>query len=451
MEKNSTENMLRFIEALDFQQIPENAVKAAKNTILDWIGVTIAAKDEALNKIGSDYIKQLKSVGEASVVGGGFKTSAEYAAWLNGMNSHALDYDTTYSHGYNMHPTIVVLPGVLALGEKYHLSGQEVLTAYIGGIEALARICDRIGESNSRAGWHPTCVLGTAAAEIACGKILKLDLSQLKNALGIACSLSGGLRENFGTMTKPMHAGNAAKNGVIAALLARSGFTANENITDGQYGFYNMFGNGKVEEVADDELGKRWDIVAKGITFKLYPCCRGTHPGVDASLSIFPKLKKKTDHIKSITCRTSPFVPRTLIHHNPTTELEAKFSLEYCVSSALVRGKIAMDSFKEEVINDPRIQSLIPKVKYSHPEGWPSGISLTQEVVVTLNDGTEYSCKVINPKGDPKNPISEDDLLNKFRDCASGYLKPLKIEKVIKTVNNLETLDDISGLMALVL
>ncbi len=247
MEMGATEKIVNFIIETDYEHIPKGAIAVAKNAILDYLGVTVAGSSEPVARIIAGQVRQMGAAGEAGVVCQNFRTSCDLAAWINGAASHALDYDDTFPApvvGYNLHPTVAVLPAVLALGEKYEVSGSDILAAYIVGIEVLFRAGASIGRYTSEVGWHPTPILGVEGAVAATAKILKLNAWQIQMALGIASSLAGGLSRNYGTMTKPLHAGSAARNGVVAALLARNGFTAIPGILEGEFSFYNMFSGG---------------------------------------------------------------------------------------------------------------------------------------------------------------------------------------------------------------
>ena len=456
MEIGATEKIANFIIETDYEHIPKEAIAIAKNAILDYLGVTVAGSNEPVVGIMAEQVRQMGAADEAGIVGQNFRTSSDLAAWINGTASHALDYDDTFPApvvGYNLHPTVAVLPAVLALGEKYEVSGSDILTAYIVGIEVIFRAGASIGRYTSEVGWHPTPILGTIGAVAASAKILKLNAWQIQMALGIASSLAGGLSRNYGTMTKPLHAGNAARNGVVAALLARDGFTANPGILEGEFSFYNMFSGGKVTEPTNEEqdLGNNWNIISKGIAFKPYPCCRGAHSSVDSMLHLRSEYKIRTDEVAAIVCKTSPLMYWVLRYHQPKTGLEGKFSLEYCVAVALLRGKVSLGDFTNEKVNEAEVQDLIPQVSYLHPKDWPTGHDLTQEVVVKLKNGTEYSHKVTLPKGEPMNPMGYEELSAKFRDCVRVSLPQTEIEQVLEMVKNLESLDSIARLMGILM
>jgi len=452
MKLEGTEKVAQFIAETDFESIPKEAVGIARNAILDWVGVAIAGSNEPVTRILAGQVKRMGAIGEAGVIGKAFRTSSDLAAWVNGTASHALDYDDTIAEaaGYNFHPTVPILSAVLALGEKVGASGKDILTAYVVGIEVESRVGAATGRYTSEMGWHLTSVLGTIGAVAASARVLKLNVGQVRMALGIASSLAGGLLQNFGTMTKPLHAGNPAKNGVVAATLAQDGFTANESMMEGNFAFCSMFSGGKVSglENKEQDLGKTWHIVSPGIALKAYPCCRSTHSSIDACLYLRNVLGADVGQVVKIICRTSPHHLNLARFHRPKSAYEGKFSIPYCIATALLRGKVLLEDFTEERVADPEAQALLSRVDYRHPEEYRRNpMSLAQEVVVQLGNGAEYSCKVDAPKGDPQNPMTDEELSAKFIDCARLSLPQVEIEKVLERVTHLESLDNISELM----
>ena len=455
VKKEGTEKVAQFIAETSYERIPEEAVRIAKRAILDWVGVTIAGSNEPVTRIVFEQVRRMKAVGEAGVICKGFQTSADLAAWVNGAASHALDYDDTFANesGFNFHPTVTLLSAVLALGEKVKASGREILAAYIVGIETETRIGAAIGRVTSETGWHPTPVVGTIGAVAASANILRLNIDQTLMALGIASSLAGGLLQNFGTMTKPLHAGNSARNGVVAALLAQNGFTGNESIMEGNLGFCSMFTAGKVggTENKEQDLGKTWRIVTPGMSTKPYPCCRSTHSSIDASLYLRNAEGVDASQVVKIICKTSPQHTKLARFHKPKSAYEGKFSIPYCIAAALLRGNILLEDFTEEKVAAPEAQGLLSKVEFQYPQEYRDNpMALTGEVAVTLANGAEYSRKIDEPKGDARNPMTDEELLAKFQDCAQMVLRQAEIEKVAGIIHNLESLGNISDLMKII-
>ena len=446
-----TEKIAKFSAEISYEQLPTVAIDASKMAILDCLGVTLAAGEETSGKIVSEYVRDAGRP-EAGVIGEGFKTSADQAAWVNGTKAHALDYDDYFVPEYltPYHPTVAILPAVLAVGEKYHLSGKDVLLAYITGFEVEARIAMACVKQQYDLGWHTTSTLGSIGATAAIAKMLDLSEEETRMALGIASSLAGGLRKNFGTMTNPLHAGNAARNGVVAAMLAQAGFTADKNILDSPLGFCEVLAGEAGCGMAKTTQGPRKEfyIVSPSIALKPYPSCAYTHWAIDAALDLKREAVTDPNNIVEVECRTSSGLPRLLIHSHPATALEGKFSLEFCVAIALIDGEACLKQFSDEKVKDSAVQELMKRVRYVHPPEMGSGlVNLKGEVVVRLQNGEVYSRKVDVARGDPRNPLNKEELNNKYRDCVRSSLSPEDTNKSLELISHLESVNDIAELM----
>ena len=446
-----TEEIAKFVAEMSYDQLPAAAINAGKMAILDCLGAALAGCEETSGKIISEYVKGAGRP-EAGVIGEGFRTSIDQAAWVNGTKAHALDYDDYFvpNHSTPYHPTAAILPAVLAVAEKYHLSGEDVLLAYITGFEVAARIAMVCAKQQYDLGWHTTSTLGSIGAAAAIAKMLELDEDKIRIALGISASLCGGLRKNFGTMTKPLHAGNAARNGVVATVLAHSGFTADGSILDGPSGFCEVLGGRAGHEVAqmNQRVGAEFYIVSPGIAFKPYPSCAYSHWAISAALDLKREAGIDPNDISQIECRTSSGLPRVLIHSHPKTGLEGKFSLEFCVAIALIDGEVSLKQFSDEKVRDPAVQELMKKIRYVHPPEMGSGlVDLGGEVVARLQNGNTYSRKVDVAKGNPKNPLSWEELTNKYRDCVRLSLSAENMNTSLNLILHLESISDIAELM----
>jgi 2-methylcitrate dehydratase PrpD len=448
-ESNSgTARVAQFIVDAGYQDIPSDAIVAAKHGVLDWLGVAIEGAQEPVVTIISRYARGLAARMEASGICQGFMTTAEYAALINGAMGHALDFDDTFANTvrYNIHPTTCILPAALAVVERLGLSGPDLLLSYLVGIETTYRVGAAIGQSMPAIGWYPTPVLGTLGAAAACAKALRLDVAQTRSALGIASSLAGGMKKNVETMTKTMHAGNAARNGVIAATLAHGGLTGNPSVLDGEIGFCQVYSGGRVAGMmnVEEDLGREWWILTKGLGFKPYPCCRATHPAIDAILYLRQKHGFTADQVVSITCRINPLVLGMTTAHRPKTGYEAKFSTEYCIARALMDGEVTMSHFADQKVQEPSWQPLIPKIRFEHPDNWGHGaIDLLTEIVIRLDNGDIYSHRVGTPKGEPENPMTEEELLIKFRRSAGRAFQEKEIDTLIECIRHLDNKTDL--------
>jgi 2-methylcitrate dehydratase PrpD len=367
---------------------------------------------------------------------------------------HALDYDDT-SENFFGHPTTVIFPAVMAAGEWMKISGKDALLAYILGYEIGNKIGCGMGSTPFDTGWHATGTFGALAAVAASSKVLKLNVHQTRMAIGIAASLASGLRQNVGTMTKPLHAGNAARSGVFAAILASKGFTADRAILEAPIGYAHVFGGATTPDLdrITNNLGSPFEIVSGPPIIKLYPSCRATAGPLDAILNIVQKHDFEADDVIEVECRTSSHTPKVLIHNRPRTALEGKFSIQYCMAVAIIDKSAGLNQFIDARLKEPRIQELMTKVRYEHPPELGSSASDSMrgkvEIVVRLKDGTEFSSLIKSSKGDTKNPLKLSDIETKFLDCAKLAFSPSKARDCLEKISTLDKTRDISSLMKL--
>jgi 2-methylcitrate dehydratase PrpD len=443
-----TEKLAEFVVETDFDSLPGEAMERAKFSILDCLGVMLAGSIGPVGKLIMGFARTMGGEPRSSVIAGGFRTSAPNAALANGTMGHALDYDddsdTTYGH-----PTVAILPAVLALGED-RASGRDVLESYILGHEVGARLGSVLIPPHYEKGWHSTSTLGAITAAAASAKILKLEVEKTRMAFGIAASEASGLRSNFGTMGKPLHAGSAAQKGVLAALLAESGFEADGDILESRFGFINVFdgrGNVDLEEITAD-LGTSYDIVSPGINIKKYPCCYNTHSAIDGLLKLVEKNGLSPQDIKNIRCGVNELSPGILIHPDPKTGLEAKFSLPYCLAVALVKGNVRIADFEDAKVRDDTIREQMKKVEmYVHSDLKGQDTLPSAVIEIETKAGEKYSLRVERPSGSGRFPLTWDRLVSKFRDCSSLVMNENDSDSVIASIQELEGLSSIKDLM----
>jgi 2-methylcitrate dehydratase PrpD len=349
------------------------------------------------------------------------------------------------------HPTVPVLPATLAVGEEIKVSGAEVLEAFLIGFEVETKLGAGMNPHLFENGWHPTAILGSMGAAAASAKLLRLPVEKICMALGIAASFASGLRQNFGTMTKPLHAGHAAQNGVVAAKLARRGYTADGAIVEARLGYAHAFAGPEKYDLdkITTNLGKPFDIVSPGVGLKRYPSCARTHPAIDALLDMVLKHDILPEQVQSISCAGSYTTPTMLIHSRPRTALEGKFSMEFCMALALLERKVELPQFKDQKVQDPKIQEMIRKVTFSiRPDlnniensGNPS-----TTVKVLLKDGREFTQTVDEARGTPENPLTAEEVREKYRHCVKGIQSKKETEKTLEIIENLEALKKVSTL-----
>lgn len=449
-----TAEIARFVVETPFHAIPAEARRWATIGLLDTLGVALAGARTSAGEIISAYVLRQGGTPEAGVLGADYRVPAAQAALANGTMAHALDYDDI-SRTLKGHPSAPLLPVVLALGEREAVSGAECLAAYLIGFEVECKLRLALGPDYSDdLGWHPTAPLATIGAAASAARLLRLDLPRTRIALSLAASQAAGLRANFGTMTKPFHAGNAARAGIVAAELAALGFTAAPDALEARYGFAQAFSGGKPDrEALRGKLGQPWDIQEPGLVVKYYPCCGSTHRALDAVLALIAQHDLRPDDVAEVECQLSFDPPRSLIHDDPHTGLEGKFSMQYCVAAAIVDRVIRLDAFSDAMVERPAVRALMPRVRMRRipgDEGQPTWVRPEEHVVIRLRDGGELRGTVVYPKGAPTVPLTPEELRDKFRHCASQVLGPQEVERAIALVENLAELPDVRPLAALV-
>ena len=434
----ATERLASFVERTCFEALPAEVVSAAKRAILDTVGVTVAGAREAGSRILLASLTSTTDAGEATVLGTDLRASPPQAALANGALGHALDFDDVIMD-IIAHPSVPILPAVLAVAEPSGGRGCEALTAFAVGFEVECRLGSALGHSSYARGWHATSVLGAIGAAAACASLLCLDLRQTQHALGIAASMASGTRQNFGTMTKPLHAGLAARAGVEAAQLASRGFTAAPDIIEAPMGFGVLFspgGDWRPEQLGDP--GRPWGIVDPGISVKKYPCCFMTHKALDATLAATAARPYEAAAVDAIEVQVPAGSVSALIYHRPTTGLEGKFSMEYCVAAALIDGSVRLRSFDDQSVQRPVVQKLLRRVQVVEvPRGGEEVLAPTQ-VTVWIRDGRSLTAQVTGERGSPQDPLSWDELVAKYRDCAGRVLPEDQVVRSLELITNLD-------------
>ena len=447
-----TAQLAAFVVDATVGDVPPQAYTRAKEAILDGLGCTLVGSPTAVGQMMTAYVRQRGELAQAGVIGSGFKTSAPLAALANGTMAHALDFDDV-NWRMSGHPTAPLLPAVLALGQQLQSSGREVLLAYAIGFEVETKIGLSVNPQHYDLGWHATSTLGTLGAAAACAKLLRLDDRRTAMAFGIAASTAAGLRQNFGTMVKPLHAGQAAMNGVTAAQLAQMGWTAAPDILEAPYGFCELYaGSGRYDlEASLKSLGNPYELVASGVAIKQYPCCAFTHRALDGVLGLARQYQLSATDVSAVECLVGRPTAEVLIHSRPQTGLEGKFSMQYCLAAALLDRRIVLLSFSDEKVRRPAAQEFFPRVTMIvHPEaqrGGMTGEELPVTVRVLCQDGRTLVEHIQHTKGHPANPLSPVALEEKFEDCAFGVLERPDIRQVVELVQSLEQLDNIGTMM----
>jgi 2-methylcitrate dehydratase PrpD len=456
-----TDYVAGFVVDTKFADIPPDVAHLGKRSVLDGIGLALAGARSECGHIAQAYLANLGIANAAgsSVIGTSLRLPARFAAFANGLAIHADDYDDTQLavakdrvYGLLTHPTAPALPPALALAERDRRSGADFMLAYQVGVEVECKVAEAIMPRHYQHGFHSTATCGSIGAAAAAAKMLRLDREATRRALSLGATQAGGLRENFGTMTKPFHAGRAAENGVVAAEIAALGFTASPNGLEADRGFFRAAGGGFAPEMIDGKLGNPWTFHSPGVSIKPHPSGSLTHPGMGAMLDLIRKHDIKPSQVKRVSVGTNHNMPNALIHHRPKNELQAKFSMEFCMAILLLERRGGLEEFTDEVVNRADVQAMIEKVSFGvHPEAEAAGFDkMTTLIQVELAGGQVLETQADFGKGSPANPMSDEELSDKFRGCASwAGLDKAKAEEILKVVWNIESVKDVNDLTRL--
>ena len=418
---------------------PTELLAKVRETFLDSFGVMLAGSREESARLAARWVRSQGAAGASTVVTQkGFSTSAANAALANGVAAHTLDYD------HFGHQSAVILPCVLAAGEARGVSGLQLIEAYIVGVEVSTLLAKAMSQEAQAIGLHPAGLCGTLGAATAAARIFGLTGAQTQTALGIAASLTAGLSQNFGTMVKPLHLGNAARNGIMAAELAEMGFTGNSMIFDQPGGFFTALSG----QAPGEKLGKSFRFLQPGIAFKAYPCPYSSQRAVDGIVKIAERHLVKLEDVTEITCAAAPNTFRVLIHHRPSTSLEAKFSLEYLLAAGLRFKSISEDCFESQHVSDPLMRRLVEKV---HMIDAPLERGTPGEGPVTVRvktGATVFEETVTYAPGHPKNPLSWDKLAAKYCACArQGGIGESAVERSLEALGRIDEIGDVRTLV----
>jgi len=446
-----TSRIAEFITGTNMEDFPPEAVVAAKGAIMDCLACTLAGSGESLAEILCQYARTEGGQPIVSVLGQGFKTSATNAALVNGALAHALDYDDI-THMTKTHPTAVILPAALAAAEETGGTLRDVLLGYMVGFEVACAVGETLSEAYyDDLGWHPTGPLGSIAAAAAVSQVIGLDRERSAMAISLAASQASGLRQNFGTMTKPFHAGAAARVGVMSARLVQSGFTAGQDALEGRFGFIRAFSGGKEfnDQLLLDNLGQKSYLIESGIEIKKYPCCGSAHLALDATFELLSNGNIDPTTVDNIQVMVDFDPPRSLIHARPTSALEGKFSMQYCLSAALLDRKVGLQSFTDEQVMRPEAQTLIPKItmsRFSGNEGKASWSEGYNEVAIHLKDGQVLQHQARRANSGALRGVTVQDIRDKFIDCAATVLSAEETGRVLTQLDSMESDEPVNTL-----
>lgn len=429
-QRGITSEVADFVTSTAFDDLPSSVQKRAKRSILDGLGLAVLGSQSRAFELAAAHLDDLV-VHNASctVLGTRTRTAARFASFLNGIAIHADDFDDTQLaasadrvYGLLTHPTAPVLPAALAGAESGGMTGRALITAYAVGVEVECKLAEAISPRHYKDGFHSTGTMGTIGAAAALANLKGLRSPAVETALSIAASQSAGLRENFGSMTKPFHAGRASESGTVAVDLAERGFSAALDILEAERGLFKAMGGCFSSSAIHEKLGNPWIFDSPGISIKPYPSGSLTHPAMGALLDLLEENRVPSGAIRRIRVGAHSNFPSALIHHRPATGLEAKFSMEFCLAIIALERRAGPDQFSEAKVNDSGTRDMVERVDFfvdarAEAAGTDTMCSF---LTVELADGTELETTAHFAKGSPRFPMTDDDILSKFLLCTGA-------------------------------
>ncbi|SEO20876.1 2-methylcitrate dehydratase PrpD [Halorientalis persicus] len=424
-----------FVADLSYADLPKSVVKTVERAFLDTVGVTLAGAVEGAGRtVASAAEITLGDAAAGTLLGVTTDESPAEAALRVGTASHALDYDDL-SWAMDGHPSVTLVPPLLAVAEMADANGRDLITAFVAGFETECAVAGPVSPAHYEAGWHATATFGTFGAAAAVAHLLDQDAAAIERALTAAASMPAGLKRNFGSETKPLHAGLCSRAGVTAARLAHEGLTADDAAISGERGFWDLYGP---DERGTFSIGERFRLREEGIHVKAFPCCYFTHTAIAATQALTADLAP--DAVDRIEVAAARGAADALHHADPDTGLEAKFSMEYCVASGVVRDRVGLAAFRDDAIDDPGVQRVRERVAFDVDESLPYD-SHASVVRVDTTDGTRER-RQEDPPGTHENPLSDGELRTKFAECAGVVLTETAVDTLYDRLSSLRTAED---------
>lgn len=456
-----TNEAAAFAQYLHFSNLPDGVIATVRRCILDGLAVSLAGSEQPAFNIIHRYLKTIGGNPQARVIGdAGLRLPVHLAALLNGVAGHATDWDDTQLsespgrvYGLLTHPTIPPLSAALAIADMVGgVDGKTFMTSFISGFEIECKVAEAINPDHYVKGFHTSGTVGTFGAAVCASKLLGLDTSGITRAIGIGASMAAGIRANFGTMTKPLHVGRAAENGVTAAMLSREGFTADTEGLDGQWGYLAVAGRGGNPELVRGRFGNPFSIISPGVSIKPYPCGVLTHPSMDAMLELMRTHKLNHAQVRRVKLYAGSNILGPIRYQRASHELEAKFCMPFLLSAIIIAGKAGKSEFTDEFVRSPPVQDMQRKVEtVLDPEIEKLGFDrIRSRVEVETVDGRILVGEADeNYRGGPHKPLIDAELEDKFRDCAAGLLSDKQCQEVFDMVWKLEEQTDVTPLLGL--
>lgn len=442
--------VVRTAHRVNLEDLDLRVLQALKFSVLDLFACCVAGSGTQGSRAVADWAQATGPSDESVIIGTGLRTTPALAALANGASGHALDYDDVSMR--MIHPSVSLVPALLGAGELRRVSGRDFMQAYLAGFEVQARICREINPEHYDRGWHSTGTVGPIGTAVAACRLYGMDEERSRWALGIAASSSGSIRKNFGSMVKPLHAGQAAFHGLQAAELAARGFTGDRSVFEGRNGFLQLFSTldhlPRLREAFGD--GAPYEIAESGIALKRFACCGAIHSAQDALLDLLEAESFSPEQVTNIECRVNRSVPNILVHHVTRDGLEGKFSMEYSLSVCLLDRWAGLAQYTPRRASDPALLPIMERVDVVVDDSIPVDMAFFPSVVtVSLDDGRQLRKRVDVPKGYPSRPLSEAEVIAKAQDCCTGVLEDVQFDDLVETVLNLEDCPDVAALGAM--
>jgi len=443
---SATKRLAEFVHHLSYGAISEDAIAKAKLCVMDWVGVTVGGYVDGRSDMDPMIAALSPFFGQpqATLLTKKKKIDVVNAALINGTASHFLDYDDVHM-GMIGHPSVPVIPAALAVGEYRGINGKKLIEAIVAGIEAECRIGEAVNPEHYTAGWHATATLGCFGACAAVAKAIGLDVDKIVSAFGIAGTQAFGLRQSFGTMCKPFHAGKAASNGILAAVLAKNGFTAPQQILEGEAGFGKVYSQ-KFDDSKIGNFGRPFEI--EGVVYKRYASCYLTHATVRCMLEIREKYHPTVSKVGGVEVRTSSAAVAVAGKPEPQTGLEGKFSIRYCAALALMKGRAVESDFTDASVYEPDVRSLMSKVNVVPDDSF---IPTEAEIKIRMNDGAEIKERLELAGKDAAVPVGEweSTLEAKSSDLLKRSFSAEKTAEIVSAIKKLDEIDNIKDIVEL--
>jgi 2-methylcitrate dehydratase PrpD len=435
MVQEVTRTLAHYLVRSRFTDLPPEVVHEAARALLNWLGCAVGSARHETVERALKALQPFFGAAQAGILGRPERADILHAALLNGISSHVLDFDDT--HARAVHPSAPVLPALLAFAEWRPVTGAELVHAFVLGVEAECRIGLSVFPEHYAIGWHITGTAGVFGAAAAAGKLLGLNEQQMAWALGIAATQSAGLREMFGSMCKSLHPGNAARNGLAAALLAAHDFTSSDRAIEAPRGFAHVLSTKFEPEIITADLGKRFELLSN--MYKPFACGLVVHAMIDGCLQLKHEFGLRGDEIVQLTGRVNPLVLELTAIRKPRSGLEGKFSVFHAAAAAIVHGSAGEAQFSDATVRDPRVVALRDRVEVTAD---PSLRKLEAHVRIALKDGRILERHVTHALGSLERPMSDADLEAKFRSLAGGVIAEHQVSELIAKCWTVATLDD---------